>query len=141
YGNYNTIDGNFYGTTGFTDTLAGDIALYYHDQQEGFGKNLTTGQDAYKAKDQAGRIKLQYRDDLTTITFGADYSKSETDMGASRKPVIGPNDPGGVYGYTGDFYNVIQNPTGGGFGEQWGVNLRIARELPFAEFVSMSNYR
>ena len=38
YGNYNTFTGNLYASHGITDNLAGDIAVYYSHQGDGWGK-------------------------------------------------------------------------------------------------------
>ena len=37
YANYDTFKANFYGTTGITDNLAADLAIYYRDMGEGYG--------------------------------------------------------------------------------------------------------
>src|SRR6185437_3927085 len=74
YGNYNTTTANAYVTTGITDKLAADLAIYYLDQKDGWGRNLATGSDIFTEKNLALRSKWLYRvSDDTSVRFTWDY--------------------------------------------------------------------
>lgn len=77
YGNYDTISGNLYATSGITDNLAADIALAGEKMGDGYGVNAFTGRDIYKGHSLAARSKLLW--DIgpdTSATLIGLYSKS-----------------------------------------------------------------
>jgi iron complex outermembrane recepter protein len=82
YGDYGTLGGKFYATTGLSDTVAADIALVYEDQDEGYGKNLVSGDDIYRSDEFGIRSKWLFTPtEDTEIRFIADYSETETSHG------------------------------------------------------------
>ncbi|MET0987740.1 MAG: TonB-dependent receptor [Steroidobacteraceae bacterium] len=85
YGNYETISAGLYGTTGITDTVAADLAVYYTDQGEGYGKNKFTGEDHNKREDEIDlRSKWKWTGDGASATFIAYYGEFSDDMGYVR---------------------------------------------------------
>ncbi|PNP97979.1 TonB-dependent receptor [Sphingobium sp. SA916] len=78
YGNYQTVDFDGYITGGITPELAADLAVQYHDQNEGFGRNLVTGNDVYKQWDYAIRSKWVYSGDSTKLTFFINHEKLQS---------------------------------------------------------------
>jgi iron complex outermembrane receptor protein len=75
YGNYNTLAISEYLTGGITSNLAADVAAYYSNQSDGWGKNVFTGSDVYKENDKAIRTKwVLDAGDSDTFTLTADYS-------------------------------------------------------------------
>jgi len=75
YGNYNTLSATEYVTGGIAKGLAADLAAYYSNQGDGWGKNLFDGSDVYKENDKAIRTKWVYTPtEHDTLTFTADYS-------------------------------------------------------------------
>ena len=85
YGNYETVSAGLYGTTGITENLAADIALYYTDQGAGYGKDVSTGRDVNKREDEIDvRSKWKYTGEgfKTTVILG--YSEYSDDMGYAR---------------------------------------------------------
>src|ERR1700722_4475630 len=73
--NYRTWTGDVYATSGVTDTLAGDIAVHYSKQDEGYGVNLYpgTGQDVYANREADVRSKwLWTPTDRDKITVALD---------------------------------------------------------------------
>ena len=141
YGNHQTVETSAYLTGGLADHLAADFAGYYTNQNQGWGTNLTTGKQVDKSREVALRSKLQYRDDRTEATLGADFSHSNSDYAIATEPVPGAFTPGLLQTYTGNPYNIRENVRPGGFVDQWGVNLRVAHELDAVQLVSMSSYR
>jgi len=74
YGNFQTLNASFYGTTGLTDTLAANLTLGYHDQGQGWGRDISTGEEAFKDRTVTARTKLRWDGNAgTDATFIADY--------------------------------------------------------------------
>jgi iron complex outermembrane receptor protein len=135
YGNFDTINADAYVTGGVTDNLAGDLALLYDNQSDGFGHNLTTGTPTFRNKNGAVRSKWLYEPlDATKIRFTADYSKFDSD-GTANQFV-----PGSFPPYLGR-YNSQGTPTYNNT-YQYGASLRIDQD--FGELlhgVSITSYR
>jgi iron complex outermembrane receptor protein len=150
YGNFNTIDATAYGATGLTDTLAADLAFYYHRQKDGWGKNVFTGEDVFTAKNLALRSKwLWAPSDDTKLTFIADYSKDRQDVGTAHGILAGslfrPPGPAGNPGpyLVTDlgFYDVSLNRRSYSTSRQYGASLKAWHDLGGAEVVSITAYR
>jgi len=60
YGNYNALEGKGYGSTRITDSLSANVAVYYYNQVDGWGRNETTGAEAYRARTNDVRTKLRW---------------------------------------------------------------------------------
>ena len=75
YGNYEDAAADLYLTGGLTDDLAGDVALRYEHQGDGYGKNLFTGNDTGKLNhDFAVRTKLLFKPSAETqVRLALDY--------------------------------------------------------------------
>ena len=142
YGNYNTIDGSFYGTTGLSANSAIDLALSVHNQGDGFGTNLFNGQNVNQLKEYAGRTKFVF--DPTAdlkITLSADYDKTRSTLGYSLHLI-----PGASATVTHEiapprFYDVNENVQPRGLQISYGTQLRIDGDMNWAHPVSMSSYR
>jgi len=140
YSNYNTFDGAFYGSTGLTDDLSANLAAYGHKQNDGWGRNVTTGQAVYKGYDQGLRGKLKWRaGDRTTVLLSGDYNKSRSEEGMNF--VIAP----GAVGIDGSTYKGGFSPEGGSIDrsivEQYGTALKIDHDMDWASLSSISSYR
>ncbi|HWA89438.1 MAG TPA: TonB-dependent receptor [Rhizomicrobium sp.] len=82
YGNYNTL----YGTGYFADSIGSNFAFSlagaYHNQQDGWGDNVTTGGKSWFGEEEAIRGKATYVvDEATRIRFSAFYARMHTDEG------------------------------------------------------------
>jgi iron complex outermembrane recepter protein len=107
YANYDTVEAKLYGTTGLSDQLAVNFALYHHDQGEGYGTNVDTGNDVYTTKETMMRAKLMFTpSEDTSIIFAADYTDSEASQGAGKQFLPGVVGLDGATTYTGDYYNL-----------------------------------
>lgn len=74
YGNYQTTRAELYVTGGLGNTVAANLAVSYHNQSEGYGRNLFTGYEL-KNRDYSLRSKwLLTPTDVDTITLGVDLS-------------------------------------------------------------------
>lgn len=137
YGNYSTVDANAYVTGGIAQGLAADLAVQYHNQDDGFGTNLITGRDVYKDRTVSVRSKWVYTGDTTKITLFGSYDKGRScgfclqfQPGSAFVAGAGPL---GRYDVrmTEEPYFVTKNIFAG---------LRIEQELGFATFVSSTLY-
>jgi iron complex outermembrane receptor protein len=139
YGNFNTVSGKFYGTTGITDSLAADLSVYVQKQNDGWGTNLYDNSPLHTGEQQAYRSKwVLTPSDATTVTFIGDYSHAEPQVlglapinGVFSSVTIGPVHPGGFY----DSY--LPNP-----GEfevtQYDGSLKVEHDLTWAQIVSIT---
>lgn len=106
YGNYDTVEAKAY-LSGGNETVAANLAVYHHDQGEGFGENVDTGKDVYQRKESMVRGKLLFTPtEATSITLAADFLTSEHSMGAGKQFLPGVVGLDGVTTYTGDFYDL-----------------------------------
>lgn len=106
YGNYQTVTASLYATTGITKNLAIDVSANYNHMGEGWGKNLVTGNDAYKGEYGGVRSKLLWNiDSGTSLTLSAMYSHTYAPnlQGGALTP--GETTVTGTPGYNG-FYNT-----------------------------------
>lgn len=140
YGNNDTIDATLYATGGITPTLAADVAVYYHNQRDGYGRNLTTGSEVSKTKDLNFRSKwkLQAGDD-TVLTLGLDYGRLRGVLPSRRPtydslPTPGPRFTGGKF----DIYTPVDPYYRN---DQGGVSLNATHHFGDLDLVSITAYR
>lgn len=137
YGNYQAVDANAYLTGGLAKNLAADVAIQYHDQGKGFGRNITTGNDLYKDETIAVRSKFVYTGESTKVSLFLNYEKLTSDgLVLQFAPATRA-----IYGYpdTGRF--DIQNQVDPyQRARKKFVGLRIEQDLGFAKLVSSSFY-
>ncbi|MEX2150857.1 MAG: TonB-dependent receptor [Steroidobacteraceae bacterium] len=138
YSDYDTFTSNLYLSGGVGSTVAADVALYYRDQNEGYGRNLATGQDVQIMKNFAGRSKwLWTPSDATEITFIVDVGRD--DGAIALAPAPGTTALGGSVLPPAQDVDVpapYRNEN-----EQEGASVRIAHEFDKLDFVSTSAYR
>ena len=141
YGNYNSPDLSFYGTTGITDKIATDLSLYYHRQYDGWGKNLTTGAATFLNRSLALRNKwLINLGDKTTVTLAADFDSEQDPTGAAHDSLPGfAPEFGGLK--TGGFYDLRENFESNVFDKQWGGSAKVEHDFDYMRLVSISAYR
>lgn len=142
YGNYDTWSGSLYGTTGISENIAADIAIVGENQEEGWGENLYTGDDAHASYRFSVRSKWVWTpSDNTKFTWISDWGRAtsaEAGSGSVRDvyPFItaGPRHVGGYY----DTYfpgEAVNRST------QYGTSLNAQVDLGWAEFLSISAVR
>ncbi|WP_160299180.1 TonB-dependent receptor [Sphingomonas sp. SRS2] len=146
YGNYDRIFGAVYATTAITDRLSGNVSVQASNQREGWGRNVVSGGETYKAKDLSIRGKLLWdlSDDLV-VRLAGDYAYVKSGTGDFRLP------SGGI-GFDGVAFPSNRYDTRGdvlieGLGEpfvqteQYGGSLRIDYTTDFGQFVNITAYR
>jgi iron complex outermembrane receptor protein len=144
YGNYETVETQAYVGSGLATNLAGDVALYYSNQQKGWGTNLVTGKDAYQGRNFSGRTKLRWTpSEQTTVTLSASHVDMQpvTAQGGSIFPGQFTRSAGGVAGssYPG-FYNLDHNSSDEKHVKQNQVSSKIEHEFDWARLVNIASY-
>ena len=140
--NYATLRGGAFISGGIAPTLTGSFSADFASQQEGYGINLTTGNDTFRLLHSVSlRGKLLWApDSQTDITLIGDYLDRK-DRAYSFIPYAGtsfvnplPGPLTSVY----DTYSATDSFTAFHGG---GVSLEVDRDLGFAKFVSITSYR
>lgn len=141
YGNYDTVEGSVYGTTGLAENLAADVAIFYENQNDGWGRNLANGKKAFTDKQFGARTKwLVAPTEHMRITLAADYNRTKTDVGVGQSAFPGTVAGDFTTGPAG-FYNVYADKDNWTKTKQKGVSLKVEQDLEWARFVSISSYR
>ncbi|OAP33591.1 hypothetical protein A8O16_03405 [Sphingobium sp. 20006FA] len=139
FANYDTLTGNFYGTTGISESAAIDLAVQYRNQFEGYGRNLTLGTETARDSSVGFRSKLLITpSDRTQIRLAGDYSRAYSSRSDYKLPpgalnLDGVVQPGG--------FDTLQSLPAYTKLKQGGVSLRIEHDLDFARIVSISAFR
>lgn len=140
YGNRETIGGNLYVTGGLSEALAGDLAVYYNDQRDGFGRNLVTGSEVGKSRDIA--IRSKWKLDIgpdTTARLALDYARTRAAAPAFRAiygslPINGVPFTGGKFDIASDIDPRLRSRQGGG-------SLSISHDFGEVSLLSITAYR
>jgi iron complex outermembrane receptor protein len=140
-GNYDTTEGALYATGG-SGSVAADIALFFSDQNEGFGNNLIDGKDVNARKDQAVRSKLLWEaSDTTTVTLGGDYSRTDGSSGIATRQLPGTTSLLGETGWPYDFYDIRADVTPDLNIEAWGGSVNVEHVMGDYALTSITAYR
>jgi iron complex outermembrane recepter protein len=143
YANYDTTKAQFYGTTSVSDTVAVNLAGYYKDQSEGWGKNVIIGGDQNWEESWGVRAKaLIEPDESLSILLSASYNDIESDIGQAHRVIMGyygrnatrPEDDGAGF-YDGNsaneqFYSV----------EFASLSAKVTKDFDHARLVSITGY-
>ncbi|MBB4642546.1 TonB-dependent receptor [Rhizorhapis suberifaciens] len=143
YGNYNTLTGDLYMTTGLGDQAAIDLSVAGRRQGDGYGINRATGNRANYHDDFIVRSKLLIEpSDRTKIVLSGFYAYSNSSAQDSFVP-------GTSQGYQSApfdratpnaFYDVNSDIDPHSRQQTWGGSIKLKQDLGFAEFSSISAY-
>lgn len=141
YGNYRTTTASAYAAGGISSNLAADVSIYQRDQDEGFGRNLTTGSEIHKGREFAVRSKWVYTpSDATTAKLALNYFNYDSDGdGMNQQLAKGALGRDGVSTYPGYFNSEVTHDdmlSRNG----WGSALTIDHDFGFARLVSLTGY-
>lgn len=90
YGNYRTVDANTYVTGPLARGVAFDFAGAYNNQDDGFGKNLATGNDVFMTRTVSARSRLRAElGDDTSLMLTGFYSEGRGNAGTTVAPAFG----------------------------------------------------
>lgn len=144
YGNYDTVNGAIYASTGLSDKIAVDIAASGRNQGHGFGRNITTGRKTSYTDNYNFKSKLLIKPtDTTRIVLSGLYSWSEVQG-------LGNHYPGTTQGYP--LSPTTRVPDYGFYDQRGNINAingikmyalsgRLEQDLGFAKFVSITAYQ
>ena len=138
YGNYDTTTTNAYVTGGLTDHVAGDLAVYFQSQGDGYGTNLFNGEPANKFQNLAMRSKwLIAASDDTRLTFIFDFEKEQGYP--TLAPVPGTLSVGGNVPTKGQ--DVFVASSFYDRSKQGGASFKLEHNFGIGEFSSITAYR
>jgi len=135
YGNYDTVKGQAYVSSGLTENVAANLAVQYQNQNDGWGKNLTLGTDDYYARDFNARGKLLFvPGDATEITLSGNYGKFYHHNIALQNP------PGAGLGFPGRYKSAGEADA---FvdGEGYGASLTATHDFGGFQIRNISAYQ
>jgi iron complex outermembrane receptor protein len=96
YGNFDKISSALYASTGITENMAVNVAGYYNNQRDGWGRNVLTGADHFTSKSYGVRSKLKGEFGDTTLLITGVFDKRISDEGGLSVSVVP-----GTYGFRG----------------------------------------
>lgn len=141
YGNYDTVSANAYASAGLSSSVAIDLATNFSDQNDGWGRNLTTGKDVNKNREWGIRSKLLWDpSDRLNVTLAGDYMRRTTDMGYVRQPIPGTIAFGGLVNQ-GGFYDTTAGTPNSTTNADYGGSIKISLDLGKATLGSLTAYR
>ena len=140
YGNYNTVGGTAYLTTGITPDLAADIAAVYSNNLDGYGTDINLHNPIMRDENLGLRSKWMWTPDATTkVRLAADYTMVRSD-GTNYQLAPGVIGADGVTGYPGP-YKTDTNERNLDDVDNWGLALTVDKDFGGARLVSISAYR
>lgn len=150
-GNYDTSMAKVYVAGGVTENVAADVAMYYKNQDEGWGKNVYNGDEVSVTEDMALRSKWVIdASENTKITAIADYLSSEGNKGYNYRLVpgsvsigalLGIPAPAGAYVATDGFHDINMDVTQDIDLETMSGALHIEHDFNGMTFKSLTSYQ
>ena len=140
YASYNTPSASIYATTGLTDNIAVNFGAMSSTNNEGYGRDVNTGQSIYKTSTYALRGELLWTPlASTSALISADFSRTMTDLGTNSEPLPGTVGSGGVT-YVGK-YRASELPADSLIIHTGGVSGRIDHDFGPVRIASITAYR
>lgn len=153
FDNYETLIAKGYITGGITDTLAADLAVFYRNQNQGYGVNLATGNKVNYRNSITVRGKLYFTPtDIDSFTLAVDYSDLDgsgnagiaypgttTNYGAPDATHPAPN--GAPYQYTGSKWDSLGPVDPSQKVEAGGAALTYVHDFSWGSLSSFTAYR
>jgi len=143
YGKYDTFTTQLYGSTGLTDTIAANLAVYMVDQGDGWGKNVVNGDDVNTNESWGVRGKVLFEPDAnTSLLLSATFNKRESDQGMAQRVVDGYY---GFGGYRPDllgagFHDGATNHRQYYDTEFYQFSGKLTKDMENATFVSITSF-
>ena len=140
YANYDKITTAVYASGGITENIAANIAGYYNDQHDGWGRNVITGKDQLANLAYGVRAKIKGTFGDTTVLLTGVYDKRKFDQ-QSRIP-------DGTFGYNGwspqalglGFYDVASNIPVKFNNDSYTFSGKLEHDFGNAKFRSITSY-
>lgn len=140
YANYETVSGQLYAATPLTDNLSADVAVTGTSQGEGWGRNITTGQDTRLGGQWGVRSKWVWKPgDIVRFTLTGDHYEIDDNSALAWR--IG----GGTLGLGGTVAPAGQDASANDAQHSslriWGISLKTEVDLGFANATNIVAYR
>src|SRR5205814_589256 len=88
--NYDTFRGQVYANVALSQQVAANVSGYYTDQAKGWGRNIVTGNDAFKNKGWGVRAKLLFEPtSQLRILLSGNHESSKSDIGTPGRVLSG----------------------------------------------------
>ena len=144
--NYLTSRNFFYVTGGLSDSVAANLSLKFAAQDDGWGKNLITGNDTQKIyHDFSVRNKwIVNLSDQTTFRLNLDYTDKKDNLGPNLRPLPGssPFLPGlGTTIFSSNEYDSVSPINSRNKVQSGGASATLEQETGFGRIVSVTAYR
>lgn len=137
--NFDTLSGSLYADTRLTDAWAVNFAASVSDQGEGWGTNVTTGEEIYQGDYYALRGQALYDTADTSLRLIADYYEANEDFGYNKQALPGTVNTGGGT-YLGEYLTTLTTPDDV-TNQQWGLSANFEQQIGDLSFVSITAYR
>lgn len=147
YGNYNTTKGQFYVSDGFGPNVAGDLAVIFNHQADGWGHDLTTGDKLGWQDYAAVRSKWLVKfGDLTDLRLTAEGHGSNLDLGIPTNHYEGTIAGAPAFAppqrfYPAPFYDTIAGTSPSVRERGWDVSAKLTHEFSFMKGSSLTDYQ
>jgi len=140
YGRYGTLAAKAH-VSGGTENLAANFSIHSNTQEDGYGKNLTTGKDVYIHEEFGMRTRMVWNiSDASELDISADWTRKDGDMGRARTVYPGSRLLDGNT-TTGGF-DTVQNWDGDTrTDDHWGVSVKYTHQFDNVTFSSLTAYR
>lgn len=149
YADYGTWSAKLYASGPLTQQLLANVSLYWSDQSEGWGRNVTTSTPAFKSGEYGTRLKFLWKGAArTTALLTLDFDKTETQQGLGFMAFPGtgsldplPPFPNGGFPPAHGYYDPTESFDSNGDVRQYGASLKVTHDFDWARLVSISAYR
>ena len=139
YGNYNTLSLNLYSQAPLGDTVSASAAVTHTNQQDGFGRNVFTGNDNMKKKETGVQGKVRWEPSgATAVTLQGMYVDVDSDQGINTAIYPGAVGTDGTP-YLGEYRNSDRRD-GTVASKFYLVGLKVEHDLGFANLLSLTGY-
>lgn len=139
YGNYDTLSLNLYAATPVSDTLSTGVAFTHTKQNDGWGRNIFTGNENMKFEETGVQGKIRWApSDGTRITLEGMYTDISSDQGLVDGIAPGSRGTDGTP-FLGRYRNADRRD-GNSDSSMYLAGLKIEQDVGFANFVSLTGY-
>jgi iron complex outermembrane receptor protein len=144
YDNFDTVSGQFYGSTKIAEGVAANLSAYYVDQNDGWGRNLANGDDVFTRKTYGARAKISYDPTAdTSFLLSGLYDHRRSNQGLALRVAPGVFSRGG---YSPDalgagFWDVTSNDDDPIRARYKQVSLKASHDFGAAKLVSITAFQ
>ena len=141
--NYGDYSGSFYVSGKLSDRVSANLAAYADKQNNGWGRDFTTGLPSYRQHNYGARTKFLFNlDDKTSVLLNADYDDYFNQQAVFFRPAPGTISSAGVTSIPpAGIYDTIENIDPIAAAKQYGASAKLTHDFAAARLVSITAYR